>query len=139
MTKGLVLGKFMPLHKGHLELIHYARRNCDALTVLLCYTESEPINGAQRLIWLNDSLKEYPSVRVESYLYDEKELSASSRYSEEASVGWSAVLKEKFPDTDIFFSAEAYGEAVARHSHWATCSSVNKAIPMFRHITAILT
>ena len=42
-TKGLVLGKFMPLHKGHIHLIETAAAEVDELTVLVCSTKEEPI------------------------------------------------------------------------------------------------
>ena len=114
MRKGLVLGKFMPLHKGHLALIAFAARHCDHLTVLLCYNTSEPISGARRLQWLEESLHLYPTVTVEAYCYDERELSASSDFSIDAVAGWARVLKERYPGLTVFFSSEAYGEAVAQ-------------------------
>ena len=36
MTTGLIIGKFMPLHRGHMVLIDYARSRVDRLTVLVC-------------------------------------------------------------------------------------------------------
>ncbi|HEY1114219.1 MAG TPA: AAA family ATPase [Chitinophagaceae bacterium] len=114
MRKGLVLGKFMPLHKGHLALIEFAVQHCDHLTVLLCYNSSEAISGPQRLQWLEESLHSYLSVTIDTYCYDETELSASSDYSEDAASGWAAVLQERYPDLTTFFSSEAYGDAVAR-------------------------
>lgn len=35
MKKGLVIGKFMPIHKGHIKLIDYALNNCDTLIILV--------------------------------------------------------------------------------------------------------
>ncbi len=57
MKRGLVLGKFSPLHKGHIELINYARQHCGELTVLICSTESEPISGLIRLGWIEELYK----------------------------------------------------------------------------------
>lgn len=45
MKIGLVFGKFMPLHAGHLSLIEFAVENCDRLNVILCYTYEEEISG----------------------------------------------------------------------------------------------
>lgn len=36
MTTGLGLGKFYPLHAGHLGLITFAQQRCDRLMVLVC-------------------------------------------------------------------------------------------------------
>jgi cytidyltransferase-like protein len=35
MVRGLVVGKFMPLHKGHELLINTATKGCDELTVVV--------------------------------------------------------------------------------------------------------
>jgi NadR type nicotinamide-nucleotide adenylyltransferase len=51
---GLVLGKFMPPHAGHLYLIDVARRLVDRLMVVVGTLESEPIAGALRLAWMNE-------------------------------------------------------------------------------------
>ncbi len=42
---GLTLGKYMPLHYGHMYLINTAAKGCDKLTVLACSIKSEPIPG----------------------------------------------------------------------------------------------
>ena len=78
MKKGLVLGKFMPLHNGHLSLFDFAGQHCDELVILLCYTDKEPINGALRELWLKDTLAKIPNTVVVSYQYDEHELSGSN-------------------------------------------------------------
>ena len=54
MTTGLVLGKFLPPHAGHLYLIETALREVDHLTVLVCSLEREPIPGALRFHWMRE-------------------------------------------------------------------------------------
>lgn len=55
MTKtGLVLGKFMPFHKGHQYLIDTAVEACDKVYVLVCSLESEPIPGHLRYNWVDE-------------------------------------------------------------------------------------
>jgi len=49
---GLVLGKFMPPHRGHLRLIDQARRRVEGLTVLGATRACEPIPGALRYRWM---------------------------------------------------------------------------------------
>ena len=43
MRRGLVIGKFMPVHKGHLALIDFALTQCDELIVSMSYTVKDPI------------------------------------------------------------------------------------------------
>ncbi len=49
---GLILGKFMPPHRGHLFLVDFARHYVDKLTVLVCSIEREPIPGELRYQWM---------------------------------------------------------------------------------------
>ena len=57
MKTGLVFGKFMPLHKGHLALIDFALKHCTHLTIILCYTNNEPIKGEIREQWLRKAFE----------------------------------------------------------------------------------
>ena len=61
MKRGFLLGKFMPLHAGHVALIEAARRLVDRLTVLVCWLPGDPIPGELRLLWLRDM---FPHCRI---------------------------------------------------------------------------
>jgi len=50
-----VLGKFMPLHKGHQHLIDTARLHSQLVTILVCSLSSEPIPGELRYKWMKQS------------------------------------------------------------------------------------
>ena len=47
--KGLVVGKWMPFHRGHEALIEYAKSNCDKLFILVTALPDEPIPYKYRL------------------------------------------------------------------------------------------
>jgi HTH-type transcriptional repressor of NAD biosynthesis genes len=114
MKKGLVLGKFMPLHEGHLALINFAQENCDHLVVLLCYTPSETIPATLRKSWLSEIFKNNSKLDIISFQYNEKELPNTSVSSLETSFKWAMFLKSNFPDIKIFFSSEEYGGFIAK-------------------------
>ena len=57
MGTGLVIGKFLPPHRGHAFLIETALRQVDRLVVLVCSLEREPIPGWQRVAWLGQELQ----------------------------------------------------------------------------------
>jgi len=61
MTNGIVIGRFLPLHAGHIAMIRTARSLVDHLTIIVCWQEDDAIPGAQRLQWL---LEMFPSVRI---------------------------------------------------------------------------
>ncbi len=54
MTHGLVLGKFLPPHRGHVHLCEVAERMCDELTIVVASLAREPIDGALRVAWMRE-------------------------------------------------------------------------------------
>ena len=115
MKTGLVFGKFMPLHKGHLSLIEFALKNCNKLYVILCYCSEEPIAGQFREIWLKESLAKNKNVTIVPFEYDSEKLPNSSVSSKITSKIWAAVFKKMIPDVNIVFSSEHYGNYVAKY------------------------
>ena len=113
MKKGLVLGKFMPLHTGHLALFNFACKQCDELVILLCYTNNEPITGFVREGWLKETVANIPKTVVISYQYDEASLPNTSVSSRKVSLQWSKVIKEIVPGINTIFSSELYGDYLA--------------------------
>ena len=54
ITRGFVLGKFMPPHRGHRLLCRFAEQFCDNLTILVCSLENDPIPGDVRYGWMRE-------------------------------------------------------------------------------------
>jgi HTH-type transcriptional regulator, transcriptional repressor of NAD biosynthesis genes len=48
MIKAFVFGKFLPFHKGHQAMINFALTKCDYLSVLICCSDKENIDGLIR-------------------------------------------------------------------------------------------
>ena len=61
MTYGIVIGRFMPLHAGHIALIRTARGLVDHLTIIICWQPDDPVSGATRVQWM---LEMFPALRV---------------------------------------------------------------------------
>jgi HTH-type transcriptional regulator, transcriptional repressor of NAD biosynthesis genes len=106
---GLVLGKFLPPHLGHLHLIDEALGRVDDLTVLVCSLAREPIPGAFRFEWMRelapaarvvqlpDELPQYPDDHPDFW-----EL-------------WTAAIRRLLPTgPDLVFTSEEYGDELAR-------------------------
>jgi cytidyltransferase-like protein len=55
MTRGLVWGKFLPLHLGHGHLIETARAGCDELVVVPGARDDEPWPLELRESWLRET------------------------------------------------------------------------------------
>src|SRR5205823_888204 len=54
MTHGMLLGKFLPPHLGHVYLAEFASRYADRLTVVVCSLRREPIPGELRSRWMRE-------------------------------------------------------------------------------------
>lgn len=113
MSNGLVFGKFMPLHRGHLALIDFAIRHCDQLYVVLCHNKHEPIDGATRFNWLQEKYLDNPRIQIVSFLYNDTELPNTSISSRTVSAIWAEAFKRLLPPIDIVFTSEKYGDYVA--------------------------
>lgn len=113
MTTGLVFGKFMPVHAGHLALIDFARRQCDRLIVSMTVTPADPIAPERRLAWLTELLASYPTVEVVAEANDFHDPTLPLY---EATKRWAAFIKRRFPAVSVFFASEKYGPPLAHHS-----------------------
>ncbi|RYF61112.1 MAG: hypothetical protein EOO39_31785 [Cytophagaceae bacterium] len=112
-TTGLVFGKFMPVHAGHLALIEFARQQCDQLIVSMSYTPADPIPAAIRLAWLTELLAPYPTIEVVAEADDFHDPSLPLW---EATKAWAMFIRNRFPTVTVFFASEDYGLPLAYHS-----------------------
>jgi HTH-type transcriptional regulator, transcriptional repressor of NAD biosynthesis genes len=115
MKKGLVFGKFLPLHKGHIALIEFALQHCDYLSIVVCFTKNEPIDFLTRKRWLHEALDKYSNTEIITFGYDENILPNTSVSSREVSKAWAYAFKDLLPSIDILFTSEQYGEYVAEY------------------------
>ncbi|MEM1359442.1 MAG: AAA family ATPase [Bacteroidota bacterium] len=111
----LVLGKFMPLHRGHLALIDFALEHCDRLTVLLCVEATEPISGEDRERWLRSTYANHPKISLQRFDFLDADLPATSESSRQISALWAAQLQELVPTAQRIIGSEAYVQYVAEY------------------------
>ncbi|HEX5744378.1 MAG TPA: adenylyltransferase/cytidyltransferase family protein [Candidatus Saccharimonadales bacterium] len=98
-VKGLVCGKFYPLHKGHDYLIRTAQKHCDHLTIMVVQQPGQQPPGKIRERWLKHA---YPKARI--ILVDDIYKDGDHRVWAE----FTAKTLGYAPD--IVFSSEKYGE-----------------------------
>jgi NadR type nicotinamide-nucleotide adenylyltransferase len=109
MTKGMLLGKFLPPHLGHVYLGEFAGRYVDQLTIVVCSLSSEPIPGELRYRWmrelfpfdhvvhLGDDLPQHPGEHPDFWAL------------------WRAALERVLPGRpDFVFASEDYGSPLAK-------------------------
>ena len=107
MTRGLVLGKFLPYHAGHAHLIRTARAAVDELVVLVCSIRREPIPGALRFAWVRDSHPDCTVVHVA------EEVPQSPEDDPEFWPIWTDLIARYAGAVHRVFTSEAYGWELA--------------------------
>ena len=108
MTRGFLLGKFMPLHAGHQLLIETARAMVDELTILVCWLPDDPILGATRVQWVRSL---YPDCRVVGHGAVVPQ--DPSEHPDFWSI-WTQIARTAHPEAiDMVFASEAYGHQLA--------------------------
>lgn len=108
---GLVLGKFMPPHRGHETLIRFARAHVDRLVVHVCSIEKEPIPGRLRYEWMRDSFPDCEIVHHDDEVPSYPHECASP---EEFYEIWRRTLLSRMDRApDFVFAGEAYGRELA--------------------------
>jgi len=99
---GVVIGKFLPPHRGHKLLIDTATEEARAVVVIVCAKPTDPVPGEIRGEWMREI---HPSVRV--MLIDD-------RYDENDTRVWAEnTLRWLGRAPDVVFTSEDYGERYA--------------------------
>ena len=112
MIRGLVIGKFLPPHSGHMALIKFALRQCDELIVSVSEAKTDAIPVETRVNWLKQIFRDQSQVKIFAIEdnFDNPELALNERTQI-----WADVMRKKYPSIDVVFSSEAYGEPFAKN------------------------
>jgi HTH-type transcriptional repressor of NAD biosynthesis genes len=110
MKRGLIIGKFMPVHAGHLDLINFGFSRCDELIVSMSYKDDDPIDPLIRFGWLTEIFKNVSGITLGMIKndFDNESLTLDGRTKI-----WADVIRKNYPDINVVFSSEPYGEPFA--------------------------
>lgn len=112
LKKGLVFGKYMPVHAGHLALIAFAQSQCEHVIVSLSFMPDDPIDHTLRFKWLQKIFEGQTNVTVVEKIDDFHDESLPLF---EATKLWADFIRKEFPDVEGFFCSEDYGEPLSFH------------------------
>lgn len=101
---GVVIGKFLPPHRGHRFLIETALSRCERVVVIVCGKPVDPIPPELRAGWLRELV---PTAEV--MLIDDRYDENDSRIWAENTLRWLG----RAPDA--VFTSEDYGDRYAAH------------------------
>jgi HTH-type transcriptional repressor of NAD biosynthesis genes len=108
VTRGLIIGRFLPYHLGHGHLIRTSRAQVDELTVLVCSSEADPIPGGLRYQWVRTA---HPDCRV---VWVDQEATHLRLGDPASSPIWIELINRRAGPVDCVFTSEAYGDELAR-------------------------
>jgi NadR type nicotinamide-nucleotide adenylyltransferase len=108
VTTGLVIGKFLPPHRGHEHLVRFASARVDRLSVILFTKAADPIPGDLREAWMRELFPDVDLRRVtEEHSVDFADPAAWAL--------WIGAIRRALPaGPDLVFSSEGYGDELAR-------------------------
>lgn len=108
MTRGFLLGKFLPPHNGHVLLGDFARAYADEITILVCTLDRDPIPGKLRATWMREL---FPTCRV---LHLDRDVPQEPAEHPAFWAIWREIVREAHPEPiDFVFASEAYGHRLA--------------------------
>ncbi len=115
LPAGLVIGKFMPPHAGHLHLFALAQQHVASLHIILFSKSNEPIAGSLREAWLRELA---PGAVIHHI-----SLEHAVDFADPAAWDfWVGAIRSVLPRApDVVFSSETYGDELARRlgaRHW---------------------
>jgi nicotinamide-nucleotide adenylyltransferase len=105
INRGLMIGRFQPFHKGHLELAKQILQDCDELIVAIGsaqinYTYTDPFTAGERVMMIHAAL-------VESKL-DLSRCYIVPVINDENNARWFAHLTSLVPDFDSIYSGNDF-------------------------------
>lgn len=110
MNRGLIIGKFLPPHKGHIALIEFAAKHCDEVIVSISHAKEDVIDPQVRLDWLQEIFKDQSKVKL--FIIDDNFDDQQLPLPDHTKV-WAEFIQRTYPDIDYVFSSEEYGEPFA--------------------------
>jgi NadR type nicotinamide-nucleotide adenylyltransferase len=110
---GVIVGKFMPCTLGHQHLIESGLEHCDKISVLVCATSTEPIDGRLRYNWVNEIFKNNHNVDVLFFNKDVQQYPNSDDDFEFWKLWSEVIFANVGKDFDCLISSEDYGQKLA--------------------------
>jgi len=105
---GLVIGKFMPPHQGHVHLFDFAQQVADSLTIVVERIEGEPIDSAVRVRWVQELA---PRARV---MHLDQHMPQQPTERPDFWPHWRSTLRTLVDrPVQLVFASEAYGQRLA--------------------------
>ena len=109
--RGLMLGRFQPFHKGHLELTKQILSDCDELVIIIGsaqfnFIDKDPFSAGERVLMIHEALKEAGIDLSRCYIIPVA--------NDENNARWLAYLRSMVPPFDVLYSGNDFVKYLAR-------------------------
>lgn len=112
MRRGLVIGKFMPIHQGHIAMINFAASQCDEVIVSMSYADNDAMDASLRLRWITEIFTYQQVIHIHKIKDD---FDSDTLPLEERTKSWAEKMREVYPPIHLLVSSELYGEPFAKN------------------------
>jgi len=111
--RALIIGRFQPFHKGHLELVKYILKECDEFVIAIAsaqfnYIEKDPFTAGERIWMIHEALKEGKVDLARCYI--------AAVVNDENNARWIGHLKSFLPPFDVVYTGNAYVSMLMKDS-----------------------
>ncbi|MEM8982366.1 MAG: AAA family ATPase [Pseudomonadota bacterium] len=138
-SRGITLGKFLPLHDGHALLLRAAAMHCDELIVLVGVTPDDPYSFEQREQWINSVLnaqsQRRATVRIVSDPDPDPAVAKDAAGTVTDAGYWDRWLHQNataLADVEFVFTSDVYGAEIARRigARWFPVDPGREVVPV---------
>ena len=104
-VRALIIGRFQPFHKGHLELVKHILKECDELVIAIAsaqfnYIEKDPFTSGERIWMIHEALKDGKIDLAKCHIVPV--------VNDENNAKWIGHLKSFLPPFDVVYTGNAY-------------------------------
>ncbi|MEM7218263.1 MAG: AAA family ATPase [Pseudomonadota bacterium] len=137
--RGVTVGKFLPLHKGHELLLQAAATHCNELTVLVGVTPNDPYSFEQRKRWITAAIQAGNQNTATMAIVADPDPDPNVAKDAEGTVvderywqRWLEQNAETLRDIELVFTSDPYGQELARRigASWFPVDPTRETVPV---------
>jgi nicotinamide-nucleotide adenylyltransferase len=111
--RALIIGRFQPFHKGHLQLVKHILKECDEIVIAVAsaqfnYIEKDPFTAGERILMIHEALKESQVDLARCFI--------ASIVNDENNARWTGHLKSFLPPFDVVYTGNPYVKMLMKDS-----------------------
>jgi len=112
-VRALIIGRFQPFHRGHLQLAREILKECNELLIAIAsaqfnFIEKDPFTAGERTLMIHEALKEGNIDLAKCYILP--------LVNDENNARWIGHLRSFLPPFDVVYTGNPYVSMLMRNS-----------------------